>query len=279
MNVVEQVTLAWQCMRHALGQMTKPALWGPWLLLGAVQAVVVLTLVNFAHPALSWLLAPLLVRLAGEPALHYPELFRLLPGVFGRVDLVVGVLLAPVMAGVSTALFAERFAGLGPARGGWSRALRRAPALILVNLPLTFVTLALSMAVSRFTGGGGGLIGIAATLAALGVALIAQALFVFGGPFIVIEGRGWISALASLPYAASRGMAGALFLSVMAVAPLLPLQQVAQASDLVVARGTPELVAWVVFAQIAIGLWTGCLLTGSITLLFQSAVAAQPEDA
>src|SRR6185369_1442642 len=132
-------------LAYAFRQILQVPLWVPWLALGALQLAVIGGLWWFAHPTISWLLAPAVRAMAGEDALHYPNLFRWLPELYGRFDLVVGALAGAVVTGQSTALFAAWFSGqpLRPEEG-MRRGVSRAGALILANLPLTLLVLGLS---------------------------------------------------------------------------------------------------------------------------------------
>ena len=117
MNPIEQVSLAWLALGRTLRQAWRPALWAPWLLLGAVEVGVVVLIWGYAHPAVSWVMAPLLRNWAGEDALHYPNVLRRLPVLFGGLDLVIGAILGSIMIGAATLLFAERFRGSRAAVG------------------------------------------------------------------------------------------------------------------------------------------------------------------
>lgn len=277
MTVTEQLALGWQCLLHAIGQALRPALWGPWLVLGLAQALVVGALWGFAHPALSWLMAPVLLRLAGDEALHYPSLFRVLPAVFARADVAIAALLGAVMAGVSIALFAEVFAGRPPAAGAaWRRGLARAPALVIVNLPVSAIAFALPMVVGL--AGTGMLARLAAPFAIVAVGVV-QAWFLYASAFVVLEGRGAWSALAALPRAAARAGWAALLLSAATLLPPFVVQQLVARSDTIVSRGVPELVVGLVLGQAAVALASAFVLTGGATLAFQSAVARPREQA
>ncbi|MEO5616606.1 MAG: hypothetical protein ABIS67_02465, partial [Candidatus Eisenbacteria bacterium] len=93
MNPLEPLTLAWQALRYTLPQLWRPSLWVWALPLGFVQLAVVVLLWHAAHPAFSWFMAPLLVRLTGNDTLHYPRIFELMPTLYHRADLVIGALL------------------------------------------------------------------------------------------------------------------------------------------------------------------------------------------
>ena len=278
MSVLEQIALAWQCLGHAFRHLLRPALWTPWLVLGALQALVVVAIWWSAHPWLSWAMVPFVRGAAGDPALHYPNLFRMLPMLFARVDLVVGATLGAWTVGASTALFAASYAG-GDARPApaWGAAFRRALPLVLVNLPISLIALVLSVAVEAIPQGAG-IPHRLVWLATLGLTLICQAWFLYATAYVVLEGRGPLSALAELPRAARRGLVAALFLTIVTLTPLLPIQNLASASSTVVERGVPELVGWLILAQIGVALVSSFLLTGSATLVFQSAIARRDES-
>lgn len=253
-------------------------MWAPWLLLGAIQLTVVLVLAGFAHPALSWFMAPWLRAAAGEDALHYPNVFRLLPGLYARVDLLVTATLGVLAAGAATYLFAARLdrAAVATRAGeGLRRALARAVPLIAVNLPLNLLVVGLSVGLEWWVGerDSSGLVRRFARLFALGGALVLQAFFVYGTALVILGGRGVWGALRALPHAARQGFWAALCLSVVGILPLLPVQELAGRTSLIVDRGAPEVMVVVVAAQIALTLLMSFLLAGSVTVVYQGTVA------
>ena len=270
MNPAELIALAWNSLIATLRSLATPRLWVPWLLLGAIQAAVVVALAWFAHPAVSWCAVPLVRLLGGADALHYPTIFRLLPALFTRADLVLGALLGAVAAGAATRMFAARFSGRPVRVGeelGW--AARHAPALIAINLPLNLLLIALSFAIDFvLERRGGGLVGRAVTIAGLGGAMMLQAAFLFATPLVAVSGLGVGRALLTLPRVFLGGIWAALLLSALVVIALLPLQGLSGLADTLVDRGTPEIVIWVTIVQVGVGLLLGFTLTGSATLVY-----------
>ena len=102
MNPFEQIALAWQSLGHALRRLLRPRLWVPWLALGLIQTGLLVKLAFAAHPWVSPFFAPLVVRLAGERALHYPDLFLALPGLYSRIDLVIAALPGAIVFGAAS---------------------------------------------------------------------------------------------------------------------------------------------------------------------------------
>ncbi|HYM80512.1 MAG TPA: hypothetical protein VEY91_03750 [Candidatus Limnocylindria bacterium] len=277
MNPLEQIVLAWQSLAYAFRQLFRPRLWAPWWLLGVVQIGVVMSLWWFAHPALSWLMAPLLYRLGGEDALHYPNVFRMIPSLYSTAELVISALLGSLAAGVATALFASQLSRISASRpgGGFGRALRRALPVIVVNLPLNLLVIALALGLETLVQSRASSVIVQrlAHVIALGGALLLQAFFIYGTALVVLGGRSVREALAELPRAAVNGYWAALFLGLIAILPSLPLQELARHTNVIVDRGSPELVGWLAVTQIALALLTSFLLTGSVTVVYQGAVA------
>jgi hypothetical protein len=97
---------------YALGRGIAEGLRGParaaLALLIAIRLGLVVVLVLFAHPWLSAVGVPLLVRVAGERALHFPAAFQALPIAHGRWSGALDLVLIPVIAAVTCAAVARR---------------------------------------------------------------------------------------------------------------------------------------------------------------------------
>jgi hypothetical protein len=278
MNPLEQIVLAFESIAHAIREMFRPLLWMPWLVVLVLQLSVIVALWWFAHPAFSWVMAPVLTAIAGESALHYPTIFRLMPELYARVDVVIGILVGTVMAGMSTALFGARFSGR-PLRAGegvrsaWSRA----GALILGNLPLSLLLIGFSRGLDWWLveREGPALIARLAPILTVGVAVVLQALFVWVNPLLMIGRYSLFETLKSLPRAASHGAWTALTLAAAATMPLLPTQLLVGGSEQFARHGTPEMVGWLVILQAGIALVTGFVLTGGSVVAYQSLVGPE----
>jgi len=280
MSALEQLALALQGVRLTLRQLPSGRLWLPWLALGVLQLALLLALTGFAHPWLVWAVAPLVRAVAGEPAMHYPDFYRALPYLYGRMDVAVAMLPGALATGWGTLLFAARWQRRElSAAAGWAATARYGLALVLAQLPLQLLLLLLTVALERTPGGQFGLARRLAQAAAVGGAVGLQALFLYVPALVVLGRRGAWAALGGLPRSWARGLWAALLLSALALLPLLPFGALAQRSGLLVEHGVPELVGWITGAQILAGLCLSFLLAGSSTLVYLGAVAdeAAPE--
>lgn len=281
MTVLEQIALAWQGVVRTLALLPRPATWAPWLLLGALQAGFILLVWNAAHPAVSPVMAPLVRALAGDAALHYPELFRVLPSIYTTVDLVFGAVAGALVVGAATRIFANRFLGRPAAPAAALReALGRFWPLFLARLPFHLVALLFGL------GLGGWLDSqrrsfMVQTLGALLViagSLVAQALFFFVAALVVLERRSAWAALTELPRTWARGFWGAMFLGLLLVLALLPFHLLHGQAGIIAERGRPELIAALSVAQALFALMLWYVLAGSATLVYLVSMARRPED-
>ncbi|HET9327227.1 MAG TPA: hypothetical protein VFQ05_10665 [Candidatus Eisenbacteria bacterium] len=281
MSALEQIVLAFQSLAHAIREIFRPSLWVPWLAVLAVQLLVIGSLWWFAHPAVSWLLAPVLERLAGESALRYPNIFQLMPELYARADVLIAILVGAIAGGASTTLFAAVFAGQPLLAGqGLRRALSRALPLVLANLPLSLLLLGFSFGLEWWLAerDGPALIARLAPILTIGLAVMLQALFLWVNPLLMLGRLSLIETLASLPRAASHGAWAALTMAAAASIPLLPVQMLAHGSNRIVSHGTPEMVGWLVVMQALIAIVTAFVLTGGSVLAYQSLVGPALEE-
>jgi hypothetical protein len=268
-RIDEQVALAWQSLLHAAARSFDLRLWSPWLLLAVLEGILLAGLCLMAHPAFSTLMAPLVSRLGGADALHYPGLFAALPVIYARLDLLLIALPGAVVLGASTALFAESFRGRGPKPGSAiATALRGVITLILVNLPYHLLAGAAGFAISAVTGSRGGIVAAAGYVFALVISVVVQSVFLYVNALVMIEGHGIRGTFAALPRTWANGFFSALVLGVLLLLPLLPLNLLSGTAGTIAVRGTPELVALILAAQIAVALYAGFLLQGASTLVY-----------
>jgi hypothetical protein len=275
-NAGEQFLLGWEALRRSARHLRSFSVWVPGLLVAGVQLAVLGALAWFAHPAFSWFMAPILRRMAGEEALRYPNVFQIMPALYGRAGLVVEALLGAIMAGATVWLFARRFEGRpAAASAGLAVAGRRAAALVLAGLPGTLLIVLVLGVSDRWLVDHGGprLVRHAIHYGALGIALVVQAFFLYAIAYVVLEGRGVLRAWGGLPAAAQRGFWGALFISCVLYLPHLPANLLGRIVPMIVQRGRPELVTGLVGAEIVVGLLTNLLLAGGVALLFLGAVS------
>ncbi len=278
MNTLEQVAFGWQCLVGSLRACRSGAVWGPWALLFALQAIGVLVSCWGAHPLLSWFVAPLARAVEGDEVLRYPELFRRLPNLARDVGLLSGALALPVLAGVSARLFERRFRGSRAAPGSaWAEGLSRAGALLVAALPVTLAAIGLQAALQalpqvRLSSAARALAPPAADAALLFVRMACA----YAAALVVLGGRSGPRALLEIPSTWAAGfLPAAVALLLLAPAGVLA-SALLTASVAMVDLGWPEAVAVAVLVRAAVGALLGMLASGAITLAWMGALAEEP---
>jgi len=282
MSVLEQLTLAWQALRHTIPRIFAPRLWLWAVPLALLQLTVVTLLWNAAHPLVSWFMAPLLVATAGPATLHYPRIFELMPGFFDRADVVIGATLGSIAFGAATPAFAASFRGQPvPARAGLVRAFERAPSFILVLLPFNLLLLAIDWGTAHVLQPmlAGRTVARALPLLATVVSLAVQSAFFYAVALVAIEERKPVDALRQLPSTWRPGFLAAFFVSAATLALLEAARLPALTPGLLVERGTPELAGWLTVWHVVTGLLNGFVLTGAATLLYLGVIAPREGEA
>lgn len=270
MNPIEQLILGLQCMLRTAREWARGSLWAPWLALLLLQAFLSFVIAWGAHPLFSWVVAPLLTALGEKDVLAYPLLFKRLPAIMARVDGPLQILVAPIVVGAATVLFAAQFER-APVRGSdaMRAALRRAPALIVCMLPPPLIAWGLHYLSNVVLGGDFSAMTkrLAPDTAAV-LAVIVSAACLYAPVLVMLEGRG-LRALLVLPGTWSRGFLAALPIIVVGALITLPTIMLARQADVIVERGVPELTLAVTLLRFAAGAVAAFVVTGAATLAWQ----------
>lgn len=81
----------------------------PFLLYAILQIALLFSLVNFSQAPFSKIFIPLIRKLFGEPALHYPNFFLVLSPLYSQINIVLSGLIGIVIIGMATYVFAGVF--------------------------------------------------------------------------------------------------------------------------------------------------------------------------
>jgi hypothetical protein len=274
-NPLEQIALAWQALVRSLLQLHRPRLWAPALILAVLELAAVALIWNFAHPALSAAMAPLLRALGGEPLLHYPNVLLSLPALHARFEVAILAIAGPLLGGATMLLFAAGFrrAALRPA-AALGEAASRAASLVAVQLPVTLLGWWLAPALQFLVrpGHAGGLRALLFPVLVAGVALLLRALFLYLPAVVVLEGRNALQAFAELPRTWGRGGWGALLIALVPMIPAAVGPALASRFPALETRFGPEAMAGLEALQILVGVVAWLLYWGSTTLTYLGAV-------
>ncbi len=270
MQVGQSVKVAGWAWRGAFSMMLRPITWVPFLLVTAVQFAVLAILVFFDKPLILPFGLPLVQRLAGEAATHYPVFYYALPTLFSRANLVIGALVASIAGGTATLLFA-RFWGMGNSDGAWRRGFRAAPTLI----PLTLLVIGILYGIGALVrlvprdlmltnaavrwGTRGGM---------LAVFIIVQSLFGYTTAWVVLMGHRFLPALRDSFKVTGITLLPTLLVVALPTALLFPISYATSRIDLIAQKLRPETTLALVSVQIVMELFCTFILVGALTRLF-----------
>jgi hypothetical protein len=269
-QVVQSIKVAGWAWRGAFSMMLRPVTWVPFLIVTAVQFIVLAILVFFDNPLILPLGLPLVQRLGGEAATHYPVFYYALPTLFSRSNLVIGALVASIAGGTATLLFA-RFWGLGNSDRAWRRAFRAAPKLI----PLTLLVIAILYGV-------GALVRLVprdlmltnsavrwgTRLGMLAVFVIVQSLLGYTTAWVVLMGHKFFPALRDSIKVTGITLLPTLLVVALPTAILFPISYATSRIDLIAQKLRPETTLALVSVQIVMELFCTFILAAALTRLF-----------
>jgi hypothetical protein len=264
------IGLAAWALRASVRGARRPQIWLPFLLLTLIQLGVLVLLLNFYRPPFLAAMLPIVRVLGGEDATHYPHFYLTLPILSTRIAVVLTVVVASVVAGIGTLLFAREF-GVEIPGSATKRVLRIAPRLMVLNLvamAVLFGVLQLSRLIPaelvvanrglRWLVRGGVL------LVAIGV----QSLFAYSIPWAVLQGHRVLAALRDSVRVTSSTLFPTLWLMAIPTLAVFPLDYLARRSDWFAAKLVPETVTGLILARIGLELLFMVFIGGAVTRLF-----------
>ncbi len=243
-----------------------PTIFIPFIAFGLLQCVIVTLLAFFATPPFSAFMPGIVGALGGEPALHYPTHFVLLPATYRWVYL-------PLVATVGFALWSyatwSMIGHLEIARRLPARSFQAAlPAVVLIGVIFVATTVGiatgLGVVAAKLPAGIPAKLG---TLVVIVVTAGAQSLLVYAPVALRIRGEGPISAVRSGARFAVRNFGATALLIATVLAAHLPLDGLISNADRIVGRFNPESIFQLMIASIALEVVTAFVLFAGVVAL------------
>jgi hypothetical protein len=270
LKTLQSLRVASWAWRSVFSMMLRPIVWGPLVVVTAVQFAVLAIVVSFHQPLVLPIGLPLVRLLGGDVSTHYPVFYYALPTIFSRANLVIGSLVASVAGGTATLLFAHYW-GLGDAKEAWRRAFRSAPTLI----PLTLLVIGmlygigalvrlvpqeamLSKPAVRWGTRGGMLLAF----------VLVQSFLGYSTAWVVLMGHKLLPAIRDSLKVAGITLLPTLMVVALPTVITFPLSYVTSRIDLIAQKLRPETTLALVSAQIVVELFATFLLAGALTRLF-----------
>ncbi|MFH0778040.1 MAG: hypothetical protein V2A71_05340 [Candidatus Eisenbacteria bacterium] len=267
-----RATEFWLSLRLALSALRRPELLLPFGLYAGVQLLVTAGIVLFHRPGISMIAEPIVRSVGGEESTHYPQFFASLPLIAERLFSVLHVLVGSIASGATVILASFLIAGRPPEIG---RAFRSAGGmyghLLAVVVLVELITLTLSSLIYRTASGApGGLLAAPFVARGLSIAVIlaTQTVFAYLVPSVAVSGNSFRRAVSESIRIAARNVSTTFIVILLSFLPHLPLRYLISKSAFFALKLRPELTAWLIGADVLLGIFTGLFLACCVTRMY-----------
>lgn len=243
-----------------------PSILLPFLAFGLLQCGMLALLAFFTWPPAAWATIPLVRALGGEPALHYPGHFVLLPSTYRLLylPLVATVGFVAWSFGVWSMVAHHEVGMRTPARS-----FRTAiPKLLVIGVLFVGITVGLGRGLALVTAAApAGMATRVVTMAGIAVIAAAQALLVYAPIVLRLRGGGPLRAIRSSARYAWRHFGATALLVATVLLAHVPLDALIGKSGDIVARFHPEVVFQLLVASALLEVVTALVLfAGTVSL-------------
>ena len=266
MNIARAIDLYLDALTHARAALRTPTVLVPFALFAILQGLILVALASFMSPFVAPVMVPVMRFLGGEQSLHYPLHLVGLPSVYQRVYLPLVATLGFALWTFAVWMLVDRHSvGMERPRRPFGPALAH---VILIGVLFVGASVIMGEAASRLTGPRTpALLARAIFLASVAVTVIAQTFLVYAPVVLRLRGgTAWGALRTSVNYARRHFLATALLILTVLVAHM-PLDVLLARADRIAARFHPEAVLQVMFASIALEMFTAYLLFAGVTQL------------
>lgn len=272
MKLSSQFGKFFQAWKNCLESFKQGNIFLLFLLYAIVQIGFIFILMSFAFPPFSAFLVPIMTKFFGQPSIHYPNNYLVLPTLFFWVNLLLSGFAGILLVGASTNLFARKYQDKSVAMApGLKTTLPHYSILFVVWIVETAVLLgiflglpALMGKIAFFKNHGP----LATQLATSLVAIFFGGLFVYTTALIVLENRGPMSAIKK-----SFGLFWeypVITFLLLAVPNFIrmPVDLLSGKTQFLITKFNPEMVGIVLMLSVVVSVFANFFLVGTVTRYF-----------
>ncbi len=269
MGKVRRLLYLWgQCFRSMKNGNT----YIPFLIYAVVQVLLLYGLNNFARSPFAVVLVPLVRRLFGEAALHYPNFYMVLASLYSQMNIVLSGLVGIVMVGTATYIFAGGFnnrpVSFGQALGA---VMKKYGLLFLIWLMVSAMIFAVILGFPYLVAQllqPSYMLGRVVEMIGLLLGILTASIFSYTSALIILDNQKLLKTL-STTLAMFKSNAGTTFLLV-AIPTLFyfPISYLSRRIDLIVSKFSPEMIVVVLGVGILITFISGYIQTSTITRFY-----------
>jgi len=244
----------------------------PFLTYAVLQGAILAILVFFAYPPFSSVLVPLIRKLFGEAALHYPNNFIVLSPLFDQANFILSGIVGIVIIGMATHMFASLFRNRDPSlKKGLQVTLPKYGLLFVVwiiesALILCMVT-GLPVLLNKVIQPGYQLVRIIKVGSFL-LGILVGAMFAYTSALIVLDHRGIFRAISQSLSIFSGNALTSFFLIAIPSFLYFPINFLGRKAPFLVTKFAPEVVVIILAVGIVIALFANYILVGTVTRFY-----------
>ena len=260
----------WESFIRVLSYLHRFELWVPLLLYLALKLIILALYVGTTGGPLVSMWQLLVEDGFHEALVHYPTHLLLTPVVLGRLDYFLDIFIHTYLQGVTILLFAAAIQGQSLAyASAFKQAARRYLPLIILTIIVAIVIYAgLSVPGHLFPKGANRLFRLAGWGGATFVSLVIEALFLFAGPVILIEGKPVLTAIRRSFRMARQDFTNTMVLVVVPFALTVPAVYLGFKNQVLALRLSPEILPQIqIFSELS-GFLSTLILIGGLTVVF-----------
>ncbi len=270
MNRFQSLAISWWAWRGIFASISRPRVWVPFLIITALQAIILILVINFHQRPVLPVALPLVRLLAGDEVVHYPVFYYVMPTLFFRINMVINIFIASITGAVATTYFARAY-GYGDDSGAWGRAFRAAPSLIgisIVTVTLLFGVAWLAAQVPN-TAATQGVIGRwGLRLVSMLLFILVQSFLAYSTAWVALIGHKFWPAIRDSVRITSQTLLPTLIAVGVPALLLYPFTYAAGRVDIVINNLNPEVMVVILILQIICQIFVTVLLVGAVTRLF-----------
>ncbi len=244
-------------------------LWLPFFLFALLSFAIVWLLTNPFMPVLGPVIAGVSKLITGSDAItHYPEIYVLLPMTYGRIALVLSVLIEALLVGSGFLLFSghyrhERLRVGGAIRG----AAKKYPQIVAVWLFYTIVFLAMIIYLPKlfdsFIGGSPRrTLAFHILLRFVGSGILAMFMYVV--PYVVLDSLKFTTAIGRSIRTFFRNPFSSYFLALVPYLLTVPFTLALFDPMMIVRKFSPELILYLISAEIVVSMIANFVFTSTV---------------
>jgi|GEM_PF-1650769 len=244
----------------------------PFLLYAIFQAVLLYALINFSRAPFSGIFVPLIQKIFGDAALHFPNFYMVLTPLYSQINIIFSGLVGILLIGIATLIFAGIFNNHKTSFGqALSITMSKYGALFLVWIIVAALTLIMILGFPKLLNKllqPSYSIGRIFDMVGLLLGILVASIFAYGTILIVIEKQGIISALSNTFLIFKKNAVTSFILVAVPTFFYFPISYLTRKSAIIITDFSPDVIILLLGAGIVISLFGSYFQVGSITRFY-----------